>query len=72
MMVIHVAGDSMYPTISSGSILFVDTAVTDRDQLDERLVVVAHRDLGFKAARLRGSQVQIFSFLRIRNTCRSM
>jgi hypothetical protein len=36
----------------SGSILFADTAVTDRDQLHERLVVVAHRDLGFKVARL--------------------
>lgn len=48
----HVAGDSMYPTIPSGSILFVDTAVNDRDQLNQKLVVVAHRDLGFKVARL--------------------
>jgi len=48
----HVAGDSMYPTIPAGSILFVDTAVIDRDQLNQRLVVVAHRDLGFKVARL--------------------
>jgi phage repressor protein C with HTH and peptisase S24 domain len=47
----HVAGDSMYPSIPSGSILFVDTAVTDRDQLNQKLVVVAHRDLGFKVAR---------------------
>lgn len=48
----HVAGDSMYPTIPTGSILFVDTAVTDRDQLNQKLVVVGHRDLGFKVARL--------------------
>ena len=48
----HVAGDSMYPIISSGSILFVDTAITDRDQLNQKIVVVAHRDLGFKVARL--------------------
>lgn len=52
MLSMHVAGDSMYPTIPSGSILFVDTAVTDRDQLNQKLVVVAHRDLGFKVARL--------------------
>jgi phage repressor protein C with HTH and peptisase S24 domain len=51
MVSIHLLGDSMYPTIPSGSILFVDTAATDRDQLNERLVVVAHRDLGFKVAR---------------------
>lgn len=48
----HVAGDSMYPTIPPGSILFVDTAVTERDELNQKLVVVAHRDLGFKVARL--------------------
>lgn len=52
MLCMHLAGDSMYPTIPSGSILFVDTAATDRDQVNERLVVVAHRDLGFKVARL--------------------
>lgn len=52
LLSMHVAGDSMYPTIPSGSILFVDTAVTERDQLNQRLVVVAHRDLGFKVARL--------------------
>jgi phage repressor protein C with HTH and peptisase S24 domain len=52
MLSMHLAGDSMYPTIPSGSIVFVDTAVTDRDQLNEKLVVVAHRDFGFKVARL--------------------
>lgn len=52
MISMHVAGDSMQPTIPSGSILFIDTAVTDRGYLNEKLVVVAHRDLGFKVARL--------------------
>ncbi|MGC1423348.1 MAG: LexA family transcriptional regulator [Terracidiphilus sp.] len=52
MISMHVAGDSMYPTISSGSILFVDTAATDRSHLNQKLVVVGHRDLGFKVARL--------------------
>jgi phage repressor protein C with HTH and peptisase S24 domain len=51
MLSMHIEGDSMYPTIPSGSILFVDLAATDRDQLNEKLVVVAHRDLGFKVAR---------------------
>jgi phage repressor protein C with HTH and peptisase S24 domain len=51
MLSMHVAGDSMYPTIPPGSILFVDTASTEREILNERLVVAAHRDLGFKVAR---------------------
>jgi phage repressor protein C with HTH and peptisase S24 domain len=51
MLSMHVAGDSMYPTIPPGSILFVDTASTGREDLNEKLVVVAHRDLGFKVAR---------------------
>jgi len=51
MLSMHVAGDSMYPTIPSGSILFVDTASNERENLHEKLVVVAHRDLGFKVAR---------------------
>jgi phage repressor protein C with HTH and peptisase S24 domain len=51
MLSMHVDGDSMYPTIPSGSILFVDTASTERETLNEKLVVVAHRDLGFKVAR---------------------
>jgi transcriptional regulator with XRE-family HTH domain len=62
MLSMHVWGDSMYPTISSGSILFVDSAATDRDELNEKLVVVAHRDLGFKVARfqrLAGSDLLI-------------
>jgi phage repressor protein C with HTH and peptisase S24 domain len=51
MLSMHVAGDSMYPTIPPGSILFVDTASIERESLHEKLVVVAHRDLGFKVAR---------------------
>jgi len=51
MVAIHVAGDSMDPVIPSGSIIFVDSAVTERDRLDEKLAVVMHRDLGFKVAR---------------------
>jgi phage repressor protein C with HTH and peptisase S24 domain len=52
MIGMHLEGDSMTPAISPGSILFVDTAATDRDQLDKKVVVVSHRDLGFKVARL--------------------
>jgi transcriptional regulator with XRE-family HTH domain len=51
MISMHLAGDSMYPTIPHGSILFVDTAATDRYGLNQKLVVIAHRDLGFKVAR---------------------
>jgi transcriptional regulator with XRE-family HTH domain len=51
MISMHLAGDSMYPLIPAGSIIFVDTAVADRDQFQNRLTVVAHRDLGFKVAR---------------------
>jgi phage repressor protein C with HTH and peptisase S24 domain len=51
MIAIHFAGESMLPTILPGSILFVDTAMKDRDQLHQRISVVAHRDLGFKVAR---------------------
>ena len=52
MIGMHLEGDSMVPAIPAGSILFVDTAVTDREQLDKKIVVVSHRDLGFKVARL--------------------
>jgi transcriptional regulator with XRE-family HTH domain len=47
----HLVGDSMMPVIAPGSIVFVDTAQTDRDQLHGRITVVSHRDLGFKVAR---------------------
>ncbi len=52
MIGIHLAGDSMLPAIAPGSILFVDTAVRDRERLHQRIAVVSHRDLGFKVARL--------------------
>jgi transcriptional regulator with XRE-family HTH domain len=52
MIGMHLEGDSMVPAIPPGSILFVDTAVTDRERLDKKIVVVSHRDLGFKVARL--------------------
>jgi transcriptional regulator with XRE-family HTH domain len=51
MISMHLSGDSMYPVIPSDSIIFVDTALTDRERLHQRLTVVAHRDLGFKVAR---------------------
>lgn len=47
----HLVGDSMLPVIPPGSIVFVDTASTDRDRLHGKLAVVSHRDLGFKVAR---------------------
>ncbi len=52
MIGIHLEGESMTPTIAPGSILFVDTAVSDRQKLDRKIVVVSHRDLGLKVARL--------------------
>jgi transcriptional regulator with XRE-family HTH domain len=51
MISMHLSGDSMQPVIPPDSIVFVDTAVTDRDRLHHRLAVVTHRDLGFKVAR---------------------
>jgi phage repressor protein C with HTH and peptisase S24 domain len=51
MIGMHLAGDSMQPAIPAGSILFVDTAAKDREALRQRIVVVSHRDLGFKVAR---------------------
>ena len=51
MICMHLAGDSMVPAILPGSIIFIDTAATDRDHLNQKIAVVAHRDLGFKVAR---------------------
>jgi phage repressor protein C with HTH and peptisase S24 domain len=48
----HLEGDSMVPTIAPGSILFVDTAATEREALNQKITVASHRDLGFKVARL--------------------
>lgn len=47
----HLRGDSMLPLIAPDSLVFVDTACTDRDKLQQRLTVVSHRDLGYKVAR---------------------
>jgi transcriptional regulator with XRE-family HTH domain len=52
MISMHQCGDSMFPTIAPGSILFVDTEAMERDKLNQKIVVVSHRDLGFKVARL--------------------
>ncbi|HEY1984151.1 MAG TPA: S24 family peptidase [Terracidiphilus sp.] len=52
MISMHLSGDSMVPTISAGSIVFVDTAAVDREQLNQKIAVASHRDLGFKVARL--------------------
>lgn len=41
----------MLPLIAPDSLVFVDTACTDRDKLQQRLTVVSHRDLGYKVAR---------------------
>lgn len=51
MVSIHLDGDSMLPAIPPGSILFIDSAMKDRERLHQRITVVAHRDLGFKVAR---------------------
>lgn len=51
MIAMHLTGDSMDPVIPDGSIVFVDTAVTEREQLQQKLAVIMHRDQGFKIAR---------------------
>ncbi|MGB9146541.1 MAG: LexA family transcriptional regulator [Acidobacteriaceae bacterium] len=51
MIAMHLSGDSMAPVVPAGSILFVDTAITERDHLHRKLAVVSHRDLGFKIGR---------------------
>jgi SOS-response transcriptional repressor LexA len=51
MIAMHFAGDSMLPLIAPASIIVIDTAVTERADLDQRLVVVSHKDHGFKVAR---------------------
>jgi transcriptional regulator with XRE-family HTH domain len=52
MIGMHMEGDSMAPLIVPGSILFVDTSSIERERLHQKIVVVSHRDLGFKVARL--------------------
>lgn len=51
MIGMHLRGDSMQPVISPDSLVFVDTAMTDREKVHQRLTVVSHRDLGYKIAR---------------------
>jgi phage repressor protein C with HTH and peptisase S24 domain len=52
MLCLQIAGNSMVPVIYPESIIAVDTGVTDRAELDKKLAVFSHRDLGFKVARL--------------------
>jgi SOS-response transcriptional repressor LexA len=52
MISFRVEGDSMMPVVPPGAIIAVDTAVSDRSDLDQKLAVFSHRDLGFKVARL--------------------
>jgi transcriptional regulator with XRE-family HTH domain len=52
MISLRLEGDSMLPIIPPDSIIVVDTAVIDRDQLHQKISVFSHRDLGFKVARL--------------------
>jgi transcriptional regulator with XRE-family HTH domain len=52
MLCLHLSGDSMFPVIPPDAVISVDTAMTDRSQLNKKLVVFSHRDLGFKVARL--------------------
>jgi transcriptional regulator with XRE-family HTH domain len=68
MIAIHFDGESMLPVISPGSILFVDTAIKERDHLHQRIAVIAHRDLGFKVARFQriaGSDLLVSSNFKI-------
>jgi transcriptional regulator with XRE-family HTH domain len=51
MMSMRVSGDSMFPLIGPNAIIVVDTAIKERAKLHQKLVVVSHRDLGFKVAR---------------------
>jgi transcriptional regulator with XRE-family HTH domain len=52
MISMRLEGDSMLPIIPPDSIIVVDTAVTERSHLHQKISVFSHRDLGFKVARL--------------------
>lgn len=52
MIGMKVAGDSMMPLIPPEAIIAVDTAVTDRGDVDGKIAVFSHREQGFKVARL--------------------
>jgi len=51
VIAMHVKGDSMAPLIQEDAILVLDTAVTERDHLHQKLAVFSHRDHGLKLAR---------------------
>jgi transcriptional regulator with XRE-family HTH domain len=52
MLCMDLKGDCMFPVIAPDAIIAVDTAVTERSELDKKLSVFSHRDQGFKVARL--------------------
>ena len=52
LVAMKVSGDSMIPIISPDSIIAVDTISTARETLDGKLVVLSHRDHGYKVGRL--------------------
>lgn len=52
MICMHAAGDSMLPLIAPNAVVAVDIHVADRTALLGKIVLVSHRDLGFKIARL--------------------
>jgi SOS-response transcriptional repressor LexA len=48
----HLAGDSMLPLIAPNAVVAIDTHITDRTNLIGKIVLAAHRNTGFKIARL--------------------
>ena len=72
MISMRVAGDSMAPIIPPDAIIAVDTAVTEREALDQKLTVFSHRDLGFKVAVFNACLRQTSLSLPIISTCRLM
>jgi transcriptional regulator with XRE-family HTH domain len=47
---IRVEGDSMSPIIADGSIVIVDTSVTQREKLYKKIIIASHRDFGLRVA----------------------
>lgn len=52
MISMRVSGDSMMPIVPANAIIAIDTSVTEREALDQKIAVFSHRDHGFKVARL--------------------
>jgi SOS-response transcriptional repressor LexA len=50
MICIHMTGDSMIPVIGPNTIIAVDTEMTDRKTVENKIVLASHRNLGFKVA----------------------